>query len=296
MVSGSLARAYAACASLAANHYENFPVASRLLPARMRPHVAAVYAFARVADDMADEGTDAPEVRRARLRAWQQRLHEAAQAPPTVASKETRDDLIFIALGHSMRELDLPLSLFDDLLSAFAQDTTTTRYNSWSDLLDYCRRSANPVGRLVLRIAGYRDDAIDRSSDALCTALQLVNFWQDFGLDWRAGRLYVPREAQALAGAALEDLEAGRLTPAWTDALTHCIARTRSCFDEGRLVCDGVRGRLRIELRFTWLGGSRILDHVDRQRSRLLNIRPTLGAPDVPWLLWNAARWERVAA
>ena len=107
---------------------------------------------------------------------------------------ESRDDLIFIALGHSMRELDLPLTLFDDLLSAFAQDITTTRYDSWPHLFDYCRRSANPVGRLVLRIAGYRDEALDRSSDALCTALQLTNFWQDFGRDWRAGRLYVPRE------------------------------------------------------------------------------------------------------
>ena len=296
MVSGSLARAYAACSSLAANHYENFPVASRLLPARMRPHVAAVYAFARVADDMADEGRDAPEVRRARLRAWQQRLHEAAHAPQTEASNESRDDLIFIALGHSMRELDLPLPLFDDLLSAFAQDTTTDRYNSWSELFDYCRRSAHPVGRLVLRIAGYRNDAMDRSSDALCTALQLTNFWQDFGRDWRAGRLYVPREARTLAGAAIEDLEAGRLTPEWADALAHCIARTRSCFDEGRLVCDAVRGRLRIELRFTWLGGSRMLDLVDRQRTRLLTTRPRLGARDVPLLLWNAARWAQVAA
>lgn len=296
MVSGSVARAYAACASLARNHYENFPVASRLLPAGMRPHVAAVYAFARVADDIADEGADPPEVRRARLLEWQRRLHEAAHGPRPAAPAESRDDLIFIALGHSMRELDLPLQLFDDLLSAFAQDTTIDRYDSWSDLFDYCRRSANPVGRLVLRIAGYRSEAMDRSSDALCTALQLVNFWQDFGRDWRAGRLYVPREAQVLAGAALEDLEAGRVTPAWADALAHCIARTRSCFDEGRLVCDGVRGRLRIELRFTWLGGSRMLDLVNRQRSRLLSTRPTLGARDVPSLLWHAARWTRVAA
>lgn len=296
MVSGSLARAYAACTSLAENHYENFPVASRLLPARMRPHVAAVYAFARVADDMADEGSDAHEVRRARLRAWRDRLHEAARAPRTVASTESRDDLIFIALGHSMRELDLPLSLFDDLLSAFAQDTTTNRYDSWSELFDYCRRSANPIGRLVLRIGGYRDDRMEQSSDALCTALQLANFWQDFGPDWQAGRLYVPREAQMLAGAALEDLEAGHLTPAWDDALSHCIARTRTCFDDGRLVCDGVRGRLRFELRFTWLGGSRMLDLVDRQRTKLLTTRPRLGARDVPSLVWKAARWRKVAA
>ena len=101
-----------------------------------------------------------------------------------------------VALAHSIRSLDLPVSLFDDLVSAFGQDTMTTRYASWADVFDYCRRSANPVGRLVLRIAGYRDEALDRSSDALCTALQLTNFWQDFGRDWRAGRLYVPRDVQ----------------------------------------------------------------------------------------------------
>jgi squalene synthase HpnC len=300
VVSGSLAQAYEACATLAANHYENFPVASRLLPAAMRPHVAAVYAFARVADDIADEGGDAPDVRRARLRAWQQRLHDAAHGPRessgAAQANVSRDDLIFVALGHSMRELDLPLQLFDDLLSAFAQDTTTTRYDSWAELFDYCRRSANPVGRLVLRIGGYRDEAMDLSSDALCTALQLLNFWQDFGRDWRAGRLYVPREVYESAGASPGDLAAGRMTPAWADALARSIARTRALFDEGRLVCDGVRGRLKLELRFTWLGGSRMLDRVEQQRATLLTDRPTLGARDIPPLLWKAARWEPVAA
>ena len=294
-MSPSLARAYEACASLAANHYENFPVASRLLPAPMRPHVAAVYAFARVADDIADEGGDAPEVRRARLRAWQQRLHEAARGT-CPASNESRDDLIFIALGHSMRELDLPLQWFDDLLSAFAQDTTRPQYESWSELFDYCRRSANPVGRLVLRIGGYRDEAMDQSSDALCTALQLANFWQDFGRDWRAGRLYVPREVYAAAGASLDDLHAGQVTPAWADAIERCVEHTRRRFDAGRLVCDRVRGRLKLELRVTWLGGSRILDRVHEQRAHILTHRPALSRRDVPALLWRAARWPQAAA
>lgn len=291
----SFARAYAACASLAAAHYENFPVASRLLPAAMRPHIAAVYAFARVADDMADEGGDTPAVRQARLRAWQQRLHGAARGE-TDPSSTSRDDLIFVALAQSMRECDLPLQLFDDLLSAFAQDTTTHRYDSWAGVFDYCRRSANPVGRLVLRIGGYRDDALDRSSDALCTALQLANFWQDFGRDWRAGRLYVPREVYTSAGASLDDLDASRPTPEWADALAQCVATTRTCFEQGRLVCDGVRGRLKLELRLTWLGGSRILDQVEALGSRVLSDRPSLGAGDVPSILWKAARWERVAA
>lgn len=291
-----VARAYEACAALAESHYENFPVASRLLPAPMRPHVAAVYAFARVADDIADEGGDPPEVRRARLRAWQQRLHEAAHQPRDAAAAVSRDDLIFVALGHSIRALDLPVPLFDDLLSAFAQDTTRVRYDSWADLFDYCRRSANPVGRLVLRIGGYRDDVLDRSSDALCTALQLANFWQDFGRDWYAGRLYVPREVYAATGASERDLALPRLSPGWEQAIARCVGTTRACFDAGRLVCDGVSGRLRYELRLTWLGGSRILDKVQATGAALMTDRPTVGASDLPALLWNAARWTRGAA
>jgi phytoene/squalene synthetase len=150
----ALAAAYAACASFAQSHSENFPVASRLLPAAMRPHVAAVYAYARIADDLADEGDVPAAVRRSRLEAWKERLHDAVAAPSR-APRDDGQDFVFGALSHSIRSLDLPLSLFDDLLSAFEQDITTHRYVSWRDLFDYCRRSANPVGRLVLRIAGY---------------------------------------------------------------------------------------------------------------------------------------------
>ena len=287
-----LARAYAACETLARSHYENFPVASRLLPRSMRPHVAAVYAFARVADDIADEGTAPPAARQSQLHAWRSRLHEAVAASHDVRPSETRDDLIVVALGHSIRSLGLPVALFDDLLSAFGQDTMTTRYASWADVFDYCRRSANPVGRLVLRIAGYRDDALDRSSDALCTALQLTNFWQDFGRDWRAGRLYVPRDEQIACGASDRELESGRISPAWSRVLARAVQVTRGMFEQGRYVCDGVSGRLRLELRLTWLGGARILERVDRERDRLLENRPSLGAADVPLLLWRAARWR----
>jgi squalene synthase HpnC len=293
VVTAEIARADAACAALAESHYENFPVASRLLPPSMRPHVAAVYAYARVADDLADEGDAPPHVRQARLREWQGRLHDAAAGRTDAGGA---DGAIFLALGHSIRTLDLPIELFDDLLSAFAQDTTTTRYDSWSELFDYCRRSANPIGRLVLRIGGYGDPGMDRSSDALCTALQLTNFWQDLGRDWRAGRLYVPREAWDATGAHEHDLADGRVTVAWHDALGQCLQRTRACYDAGRHVCDAVRGRLRLELRLTWLGGMRILDRVDRERTGLLRTRPSLGAADVPSLLWRAARWTKAAA
>jgi squalene synthase HpnC len=288
VAAGPLAEAYAACEALARAHYENFPVASALLPRAMRPHVAAVYAFARRADDIADEGRTLAPIRRAELETWLRRLHAAVESPSSA------DDPMLMATANSIRTLDLPLSLFDDLVSAFAQDTMTTRYASWDDVLDYCRRSANPVGRLVLRIAGYRDDALDRSSDALCTALQLTNFWQDFGRDWRAGRLYVPRDVQMAVGADERQLST-KMTDTWARAIERAVAFTRERFAEGRAVCDGVRGRLRFELRFTWLGGSRILERVERGRFALMERRPALGAADAPLLLLRAATWPASA-
>ena len=291
-----LARAYAACEALARSHYENFPVASWLLPARMRPHVAAVYAFARIADDVADEGTAPAEERLTKLNAWQRRLHVAIDVELQSETPHEHEDLIIAATAHSIRLLDLPIAWFDDLISAFGQDITTTRYASWADVFDYCGRSANPIGRLVLRIAGYRDDGLDRASDAMCTALQLTNFWQDFGRDWRAGRLYVPRELLDACGATEGDPAAGLLGRAWQEALARCVAVTDEQFRRGRDVCDGVGGRLRYELRLTWLGGRRILKRVDEARANLLDYRPTLGGRDVPAILWRAALWETSGA
>jgi squalene synthase HpnC len=262
----------------------------------MRPHVAALYGFARIADDLADEGAARPDERRAQLHEWQERLHRAARQPLDDRRSSDRDELILRAVGHSIRSLDLPIALFDDLVSAFGQDTMTTRYASWCDLLDYCRRSANPVGRLVLRIAGYCDDTLDRSSDALCTALQLTNFWQDFGRDWRTGRLYVPADVMQTCGAREDELRGDRLSDSWTRAIDDCVEFTKRQYAEGRAVCDGVRGRLRIELRFTWLGGMRILDRVRRGRGALLHRRPTVGIADAPRLVWGAVAWEKQAA
>jgi phytoene/squalene synthetase len=170
------------------------------------------------------------------------------------------------------------------------------RYASWAEVFDYCRRSANPIGRLVLRIAGSHDGVLDQSSDALCTALQLTNFWQDFGRDWRAGRLYGPREVQQQAGASESDLHSEQLTANWSAAIGSCIDTTRELFERGRLVCDGVRGRIRFELRVTWHGGMCVLERVDRERDRLLTRRPKLRRKDVPRLLWRAARWGGAAA
>lgn len=291
-----VARAYAACEQLARDHYENFPVASLLLPASMRPHVAAVYAFARVADDFADEGRRPVAERYRLLDGWLARLRACVdQRPAAPPSGADRDDLIFMAVSASIRARDLPVALFEDLLSAFRQDVETHRYRTWADVLDYCRRSANPVGRLVLRIAGYRDERLDASSDALCTALQLANFWQDFGRDFRAGRLYVPLDDCAAAGADEADLRAGRLTPAWRAVMQTMAARTRALFADGRTVCDGVTGRLRYELRFTWLGGMRILERVEAADDNGLVERPALGAADAPRILWRALTWSAAA-
>jgi phytoene synthase len=288
--------AYAACARLAAAHYENFPVASHLLPRRMRPHVAAVYAFARAADDFADEGSWSDEERHRLIDDWRDRLHRCVDGSRTEAHADRMDsderDQVFLALGNTIRRCQLPVSLFEDLLSAFRQDITTHRYGTWHEVLDYCRRSANPVGRLVLRIAGYRDDGLDRASDCVCTALQLTNFWQDLGRDWRRGRLYLPSDDWRVCGARESDLSSGHFTPAWRRALERVAARTRELFLRGRAVCDGVRGRLGLELRLTWLGGMRILERVEAAGFDALTQRPTLGSADVPALAWGVLTWR----
>jgi hydroxysqualene synthase len=280
-----LDRAYRWCAQIASRHYENFPVASRLLPARMRPAVAAIYAFARRADDFADEPGPSESERMRLLDDWHRRL-----MAPTSRSTDP-DDLVFLALGDAIRRHRLPVALFEDLLSAFRQDVQTTRYATWADVLDYSRRSANPVGRLVLRVAGYEDPTLDRHSDAICTALQLTNFWQDFGVDWRRGRLYLPVDDRDRAAADERDLDAGRWTPAWRSALEVAAARTRGLFAHGRPLCDAVSGRLRWELRLTWLGGSRILDKVQACPD-VLNHRPRLTAMDMAILVGRAAGWR----
>ncbi len=277
-------------------HYENFPVASLVLPKSMRRHVAAVYAFARAADDFADEGALPDHTRHALLDGWLRRLEDAASTggagAPLVSGEPANSLEIFVALGATIRECELPVSLFADLVSAFRQDITTTRYASWDTLHDYCRRSANPVGRLVLRIAGCATDDLDRASDAVCTALQLTNFWQDVALDLARGRVYLPDETMRLHGARVETLGAGSTPNEWRRALADAASRTRAMFDEGRPVCDGVDGRLRYELRATWLGGVRILDGLAAVDHDVVRRRPTIGATDLPWFLWRLLTWR----
>ena len=295
-----LREAYAACERAARTHYENFPVASLLLPRPMRPHVAAVYAFARAADDFADEDNlPAPE----RLRlidGWEQRLHAAVEsrlpglAPCAGEPPETQD--LFLALGESIRSLSLPVKLFEALLSAFRQDVTVKRYRTWDHMMEYCQRSANPVGRLVLRIAGYHDRNLDNASDAMCAALQLTNFWQDLKIDFDRGRIYLPEDERERYGALERDLADGNITPEWQRALSTAVARTRLLFDEGRYVCDGVSGRLRYELRATWLGGTRILDRLENSRFDVVRRRPKLGVADAILIAPLVLAWRPTVA
>ena len=289
-----LGTAYAACLDDARRHYENFPVASILVPKAQRPHIAAVYAFARAADDFADEGERTVEERHRLLDSWLCRLREAAstgQSSRPASGEPPHTQAIFVAVGATMRAHALPLQLFEDLLSAFRQDTVTAEYESWDDVLDYCRRSANPVGRLVLRIFGYVDERFDGWSDSMCTALQLTNFWQDVKRDFDRGRVYMPREELRAHGASAGALAAGRIDEAWTRALGAAARRTRALFEHGLPLCDEVGGRLKYELRATWLGGTRVLARLEAARFDVVRRRPTLGAADGPWLAWRMARW-----
>lgn len=288
------ADAYATCLRLARQHYENFPVASRLLPKASRPHIAAIYAFARMADDFADEGDHADAERIARLEEWQWRLHEAADG--RAQTDDSDASRVFTALMHTMRACELDVQPFDDLLSAFGQDVVVRRYETWPDLLDYCRRSANPVGRLVLRVCGYRDAALERRSDAICTALQLTNFWQDLAVDWAKGRLYVPHDIRAQAQADEAALDRREWPASWQYAMRDAATRTRALFIEGRPLLESVNGRLRHELRATWLGGMRVLDKLEARDYNVFENRPSLGWRDGLLLGWRVLRWRAASA
>lgn len=283
--------AYAACLRVAQRHYENFPVASRLMPPASRPHIAAIYAFARIADDFADEGDASEASRLARLDDWRDRLHAAAAGRPD-GGDDVEASQVFTALSETIARHRLDVSLFDDLLSAFRQDVVTTRYETWERVIDYCRRSANPIGRLVLAVTGFRDRQLEARSDAVCTALQLTNFWQDLERDWAKGRLYVPLEMVRAAGAHESDLAARRLTPAWRTALGDAAGRTRRLFLDGRAVADGVTGRLKWELRATWLGGVRILDRLEAAGFDVFRERPALGVRDAAAIAGRMLVWR----
>jgi phytoene synthase len=294
-----VAAAYDTCLQLARTHYENFPVASFLMPPRARKHIAAIYAFARIADDFADEGYRPAADRVMFLEDWQRRL-DAAVIGQVELKGDTDHIAVFIALRETLRGLEADgrtraHSLLSDLLSAFRQDVIKKRYDTWADVLDYCRRSANPVGRLVLLVNGYKDETAGQHSDAVCTALQLTNFWQDVARDWAKGRLYVPLEVVQTHHAQLDALDKRRWTPEWRKALTDVGARTKELFAQGRPVADHVRGRLRWELRATWLGGHRVLDRLAAADYDVFSSRPSLTWRDAVAIAAGAIVWRRSA-
>ena len=286
MVNGDvrLRAAYEACRQAAFGHYENFPV-GLFVPKERRPYVHALYAFARAADDFADEPMY-EGLRAEKLDQWEARLHAAYRGEA--------EDPIFIALRETVRRLDIPKELLLDLLSAFRQDTVKTRYETWDELLDYCRRSADPVGRLVLTVFEQRDPELLPLSDAICTALQLANHWQDLAIDLRKDRIYVPRELLAAHGVPEWDLNAGRVTDGFRSLMQELIRRTRSLFDRGRPLCDRIGRELRFEMRLTWLGGSGILDAIERAGYDVFRRRPRYGLIAKLGLAWRARRWKDI--
>lgn len=275
--------AQAVCRQVAENHYENFPV-GRFIPAKIRPHVHAIYAFARGADDFADEPEHEGH-RLERLSEWRNLLERA--------SRGEAKDPVFTALAHSIRTQELPTAWLGHLLDAFESDVRQSRHASFEDLLAYSRNSANPIGRLVLWLHGYRDEARFAWSDDICTALQLANFWQDVAVDGRKDRVYLPQQDLAKFGYSEADLAAGVVNPAFRDLMAHEIARTRALFWRGRPLCDAVSGRLRFELRLVWHGGMRILEKIEAHGYDIFRRRPVLRAADHARLAWRSLVWTR---
>jgi squalene synthase HpnC len=282
MSAASLAEAFAYCERRTKAHYENFPV-GLLVPRARRPYVYALYTFARAADDFADEPIY-EGVRQQKLDQWQA-LVEAAY-------RGEAEGPIFVALAETVRQLAIPKQLLLDLLSAFRQDTVKQSYATWDELIDYCRRSANPVGRLVLHVFEQKDAALPPLADAICTGLQLANHWQDAAIDYARGRVYVPEELQRRHGVSSFDFSSQRVGDGWRGLMAELIARTRAFFDAGRPLCDRVGRELRFEMRLTWLGGSSILDRIEAVGGDVFRRRPRHGLVDKAALAWRAWRWQ----
>ena len=266
----TLDAAYAYCTRIARRHYENFPVGSWLLPRRLRRDLAAVYAFARGGDDLADEGAAA--VALSALDAWEAKMLACAGDPTST------DDPVFLALGHTIARHELPVAPFRDLIAAFRRDARgeTRTLATYADVLEYCRCSANPVGRIVLGLFGHRDAERQARSDDICTALQLTNFWQDVRGDHARGRVYLPQEDLDRFPGSRDALESGRSTPGFQRLLAFEVARTRALFQRGLGLVDLVSGRLRREVRLFARGGLAILDRIVAVDHDVLALRPTL--------------------
>ncbi|MBL0726814.1 squalene synthase HpnC [Piscinibacter sp. HJYY11] len=270
------------------DHYENFPVASVLCPPALRPAVAAIYWFARTADDIADEGEASPEDRGAELQAYRAELRAVARG--TAPAPRWAD--VFTPLQRALDQHQLPLDLLEDLISAFEQDVRQHQYADRAGVLDYCRRSANPVGRLLLHLYGIRDARSLQQSDAVCSALQLINFWQDLSIDTTRGRAYIPMADLSRHGIRLSAFLAREDSPSMRALVAEMVAWARSMMLEGAPLVHTIPGRAGWELRLVVQGGLRILEKIEHLQHDTLHTRPTLRWYDAPLLLWRALRMK----
>jgi squalene synthase HpnC len=266
---------------MSAGHYENFPVASVLLPAPLRHPVSVIYRFARSADDFADEGDLPPAERLTQLDNYRQELRrlEAGSAP---------DRALFAELGQVVRDYRLPLQLFHDLLDAFAQDVVRNRYADYAELMDYCRRSADPVGRLLLHLFGAATEANLRRSDAICSSLQLINFWQDVAIDWRKDRIYLPQDEMLRFEVTERQIASGDASGQWPALMRFQVERARALMQSGAPLGRALPGRIGLEIRTIVQGGLRILEKLDKIEGDVYHHRPVLNAYDWPLLLFRA--------
>ncbi|ASU38669.1 squalene synthase HpnC [Herbaspirillum sp. meg3] len=266
---------------MAVDHYENFPVASILLPAHLRPAVKAIYAFARSADDIADEGDAKPAQRLAALTAYERQLDK-------IEAGATLTDPMFQTLADVIHQYRLPLTPFRDLLSAFKQDVVTKRYQDFDSLLDYCRRSANPVGLLMLHLYKAATPENVRDSDTICSSLQLINFWQDVAIDWEKERIYLPAEDLQRFSVSEQDIAGATNNQAWRALMQFEINRARAMMLAAAPLARRLPGRIGWELRMVVQGGLRILERLEQSEGDVFRHRPKLGKTDWCVILWRA--------
>ena len=276
----SLAEAQEYCRRLARTHYENFSVATWFLPRSLRQHFFNVYAYCRISDDLGDETGDSQASLRL-LDEWEAELNACYTGQPRHP--------VFVALAETVQTLDIPRQPFADLLKAFRQDQTVNRYPRFEDLLAYCRYSANPVGHLVLYVCGYRDAERQVLSDFTCTALQLANFWQDVGVDYSKGRIYLPLEDLNRFGVAQTDIASAQNTPAFCEMMRFEVNRTRDWFQQGLPLIAEVNRELAIDIELFSRGGQEILRTIERQNYKILGQRPTISKMRKLALLARAA-------
>ncbi len=270
MKNSSVDKAFAYCAAITEAHYENFPVASLFLPAEKRPYIQAIYAFSRIADDFADEFAISREERLLKLDDWESKLR--------LCYEGEADDPVFIALKETVKKLEIPIEPLLDLLTAFRKDVTTNRYETFDQLLEYCRCSANPVGRLVLMVFNYREESLFTLSDSICTALQLANFWQDLRVDREKDRLYIPLEDCNTHSYDIKRWKEGVADESFRRLMRFEVKRTRELFYGGAELPSLVAKDLQLELKLIWLGGMEILNRIERSGYDLFFTRPTLSA------------------